>query len=60
MGGFRDLMADCVCLLVLISRNYEIYVFHDFCVLNLAFKDTIFKCYSDSCRHFSNSLGSIP
>lgn len=60
MGGFHDLMDDCGFLLVLLSRNYDINVFHYFGVLNLAFKNTIFKCYSDLCRHVSNSLGSIP
>lgn len=52
MSGFHDLMDDCVSLLVCISRNYEINVFHYFGVLNLAFKDTVLKCYSNLYRQF--------
>lgn len=59
MGGFHDLMDDCVSLL-LISRNYEINVNHYFGVLKLAFKNTVLKCYSNLCRQFigMNSTGS--
>lgn len=59
VGGFHDLMDDCVSLL-LISRNYEINVNHYFGVLKLAFKNTVLKCYSNLCRQFigMNSTGS--
>lgn len=65
MGGFHDLVDDCVSLLILISRNYEINVFNYFGVLNLVFMDTVLKCYSNLCRHFIgiNSIvnsGQIP
>lgn len=65
VGGFYDLMDDCVSLLVLMSRNYEINVFHYFDVLKLAFKNTVLKCYSSLYGQFIgiNSIvnsGHIP
>lgn len=46
VDGFRDVTDDCVSLLVLTSRNYEINVLHYFGVLKLSFKKTVLKCYS--------------
>lgn len=46
VDGFRDVTDDCVNLLVLTSRNYEINVLHYFGVLKLSFKKTVLKCYS--------------